>query len=256
MLSLPRLTVSDRAKAQPGLVRVRKLEGRYARDLRKIAKQVGDLVRGVAPDGVLDSVQAEALRLLLGKYAEAVEPWAKATAGRMVAEIAIKERKAWAEHARLMGRELRREIMEAPTGQVMREALAEQVKLIKSLPTEAAERVHRLAIEGIQNGTRSSEIAKEIMRSGEVTAGRANMIARTAVSTTSTLLTEARSVHAGSEGYIWRTADDSDVRPSHARMEGKFVRWDDPPTLDGYKAHAGCSANCRCYPETVLPDYE
>jgi SPP1 gp7 family putative phage head morphogenesis protein len=256
VICLPRLTITDRANEQPGLVKVRKLEARYARDLRKISRQVGDLIKGVAPDGVLDAVQAEALRILLGRYAEAIEPWARATAGRMIAEIGIKERKAWADHARLMGRELRREIMEAPTGRVMREALAEQVKLIKSLPTEAAERVHRLTIEGIQNGTRASEIAREIMRSGEVTQSRANLIARTEVARTSSALTQARAEHAGSTTYIWRTAHDSDVRPSHRKMEGAAIRWDQPPTLDGLTGHAGMLPNCRCYAEPVFPDFE
>jgi uncharacterized protein with gpF-like domain len=37
-------------------------------------------------------------------------------------------------------------------------------------------------------------------------------------------------------------------------MEGKFVTWDDPPTLDGMKGHAGQFPNCRCYPEPVIPE--
>ncbi len=36
-------------------------------------------------------------------------------------------------------------------------------------------------------------------------------------------------------------------------MEGRFVPWDEPPTLDGMTAHAGEFVNCRCYPEPVIP---
>ena len=36
-------------------------------------------------------------------------------------------------------------------------------------------------------------------------------------------------------------------------MEGKFVRWDSPPTLDGMTGHAGEFPNDRCYPEPVIP---
>ena len=36
-------------------------------------------------------------------------------------------------------------------------------------------------------------------------------------------------------------------------MEGKFVSWDSPPTLDGMTGHAGEFPYCRCYPEPVIP---
>lgn len=136
----------------------------------------------------------------------------------------------------------------------MQGRLAEQVALIKSLPIEAAQRVHALTIEGLENGTRAAEIAKEIRRSGEVSESRANLIARTEVSRTASALTQARAQHIGSEGYIWRTSGDSDVRHSHAQMNGRFVRWDSPPTLDGMTGHAGEYPNCRCYPEPVIPE--
>jgi hypothetical protein len=37
-------------------------------------------------------------------------------------------------------------------------------------------------------------------------------------------------------------------------MEGKFVEWGKPPTLDNYTAHCGEFANCRCFPEPIIPD--
>ena len=98
-------------------------------------------------------------------------------------------------------------------------------------------------------------LVEEIRRSGDVTASRATMIARTATSSTAEALVEARARSVGSTGYLWRTARDGDVRPSHRAMEGKFVAWGSPPTLDGYTAHAGCFANCRCRPEPVLPEW-
>jgi len=92
------------------------------------------------------------------------------------------------------------------------------------------------------------------MESGDVARSRALLIARTEVTRTATTLTQARAEHIGSEGYIWRTAGDGDVRPSHRAMNGKFVRWDSPPTLDNLTGHAGCVPNCRCYAEPVIPD--
>ena len=100
---------------------------------------------------------------------------------------------------------LRKEIRTAPTGAAMQRLLAEQVTLIKSISLDAAKRVHELTLQGIEDGTRSNEIAKEIMRSEEVSENRAKLIARTEVSRTAATLTEVRAKSVGSDGYIWRT---------------------------------------------------
>lgn len=192
---------------------------------------------------------------LLTKYAEFLVPWATRTAATMLADVSARDAQTWMELSGELSKALRDEIRNAPTGELMREMLAEQVTLIKSLPLEAAQRVHDLTLKGIEDGTRAKEIAKEIARSGEVSMNRANLIARTEVARTASKLTEARATHIGSEGYIWRTSKDSDVRHSHKEMEGKYVRWDTPPKLsDGTVTHAGQIYNCRCYPEPVIPE--
>ena len=192
---------------------------------------------------------------MLGKYAEALAPWAERAAAQMLAEVDARDRGMWEQLSDEMSRELRKEIRTAPTGARMQALLQEQVTLITSLPKDAAQRVHELTLAGIEDSTRAKEIAKEIARSGEVSVSRANLIARTEVARTASTLTQARAEHVGSEGYVWRTSGDSDVRHSHKQMNGKFVRWDSPPTLsDGTTTHAGQIYNCRCYPEPVIPE--
>lgn len=244
----------DRASpsAKSAFVRARKAEVQYARQLRKVARHIGDLVMGLFD--AADPASAGIVERALRRYAPAIEAWASSVGGRMVAEVAARDRKAWMAVSREMGTAIHREIERAPVGAILRQRLVDQVSLITSLPTEAAERVHQLTIEGLSNGARASEIAAEIMRSGEVSTARANLIARTEVSRTATAFTEARAESIGSEGYIWRTAGDSDVRDSHRGMAGKYVPWKSPPTLDGMTGHAGQFPNCRCYPEPVIPD--
>jgi SPP1 gp7 family putative phage head morphogenesis protein len=216
-----------------------------------VARHVGDLVRGFDLENLtLTGTIGRALE----RYAETLKPWAEAVGNRMVAEVAARDERSWFRVAEQMGNALRKEIAEAPIGQVMRARQDEQVRLITSLPREAAERVHAMTREGITKGWRADQISAEIMKTGEVTKSRADLIARTEVGRTSTLLTQARAEHVGSEGYNWRTAGDSDVRPSHKAMNGKFVLWTAPPTLDGLTGHAGAVPNCRCFPEPVLPD--
>lgn len=194
------------------------------------------------------------MRDALRRYADALTGWAESTAQRMLSDVAARDERAWMRVSQEMGAEIGRIIKRTPVGEAMRASMAEQVTLIKSLPLEAAERVHRLVVEAQETGVRAETIAKEIMRTGEVTKARATLIARTEVGRAASALTMARAEAIGSVGYIWRTAGDSDVRPSHKRMAGRFVAWSDPPELDGMTGHAGALPNCRCYAEPVIPD--
>ena len=101
---------------------------------------------------------------------------------------------------------------------------------------------------------RASEVARAILSTEDVSEAKARLIARTEVSRSAANLVEARATYAGSDGYVWRTSGDADVRDSHREMEGKYVRWSSPPTLDGMKGHAGTLPNCRCFAEPVFPD--
>lgn len=174
----------------------------------------------------------------------------------MLADVNRRNERTWFEVSKEMGRALRMEIAYAPTGQVFTMLLADQVDLIKSIPLEAAQRVHELTTEGLVTGERAKTIAAEIMRTEQVSASKAMTIARTEVARASSTLTEARATFIGSEGYIWRTSGDGDVRPTHRAMNGKFVPWNKPPVTDKGLApyHAGCGPNCRCYPDPVIPD--
>lgn len=206
------------------------------------------------PDGSVNKVGP--VTTALKAYGELLAPWAVSVANTMVAEVSRRNAAAWKETGKEMGRALREEIDHAPTGHAFQKLLNEQVTLIKSLPLEAAERVHELTQKALVTSARADEIAKEILRTGEVTESRARCIARTEVSRTASVLTQARAQFAGSESYVWRTSGDFDVREAHAEMEGKVVRWDSPPKLfDGFIAHAGCSPNCRCWPDPILPDF-
>jgi SPP1 gp7 family putative phage head morphogenesis protein len=241
-----------RREARERFLAGRKAESQYGSQLRKVAAQIDDIVRGIAPDGIL--ADPERLMDMLNRYADILEPWAESVASRMISDVSRRDAAAWEKHGQIIGRALRREIDTAPTGAAMRATLAEQVKYITKIPRDAALRVHKLTIEALPKGIRASEIAAEIMRSGDVSRSDAMRLSRTGVSATATAMTKARAQHIGSEGYIWRTSRDGDVRPSHKKMEGTFVRWDSPPTLDGFTGHCGESANCRCFPEVQIPD--
>lgn len=244
----------DRTGRRARWLQARNAELHYNSRLRAVAKQVGAIVKGLAPKGLVGDPTP--IMTALNAYADLIEPWARSVASYMLADVGRRNSKAWKELGEDMGKALRAELEQAPTGRIYGALMDEQVTLITSLPREAAQRVHRLTRQGLIESTRAADIAKEIMRTEEVTINRAKLIARTEVARTASNLTEARALFAGSEGYVWRTSGDGDVRDTHRHMDGKYVRWDSPPktdkNLDPY--HAGQGPNCRCYPEPVLPN--
>lgn len=191
---------------------------------------------------------------MLRKYADTIGPWAESVARRMLLEVGARDLDTWKSLGLDISRGISRDIETGSIGERFRELMGEQVRLIKSLPLDAAQRVHDLAIKTVEAGGRSSEITAEILEIGDITKARAKMIARTEVGRAATTITQARAEYAGSTGYIWRTAGDSDVRPSHKAMNGKFFSWSDPPVTDGMRGHAGTLPNCRCFCQPVLPE--
>lgn len=254
-MNLVQLSRQRKRRARSRFMRARVAETHFNSMLQQVARQVGAIVRGftLRKDKVPEPAPIVSA---LDRYSELLDPWARAVAQYMIADVNRRDELAWREHSDELGRALRRELRSAPVGAVLRGELDESVKLIKSLPTEAGQRVHKLALRALTTGERAETIVADIMRTGHVTQARAHTIARTEVSRTAEGLKRARAQHVGSEGYTWRSMEDGDVRPSHAAMEGRYVRWDSPPTLDGMTGHAGTFPNCRCYAEPVVPDFD
>ena len=246
------LTLDRKRNHNP--VKTQRIEQRYALQLRKVAEQVGSIISPFTPG---DMSQVPTIEQLLKAYSDMLKGWATQTASNMLMDVALRDEQTWQVLAKDLSRGLREEIRNAPTGRVMRQLLADQVDLIQSIPLEAAQRVHRLTLEGLEDSTRASEIAKEIMRTEEVTTSRAVLIARTETARTATTLTQARAESIGADSYIWRTSGDGAVRSDHKKLDGKIFQWNDPPVADersGERAHPGCIWNCRCFAEPIIPD--
>lgn len=224
------------------------VETDYAIKLRKAAEHVASIIHGFDPQK-----DASEIEETLARYAETLDPWARAVASRMLEEVSSRDRRRWRTVAKQMGRALHAELDLAPTGQLMHQLMRDQVNLIKSIPLEAAERVHEIAIGSLYSGERQSKLVDEILKTGEVTRNRANMIAYTETARASSMLTAARAVYSGSTHFIWHTQRDAKVRPSHRKLDGKIFKWDDPPLCDPPDHHAlpGAIWNCRCYSEPI-----
>lgn len=229
-------------------------EKKLETQLRKVARAVSSIITPHVRGATL--INAATMMEQLRLYAEMLGPWAEVVTGQILETLTRVNRREWSSLSQQISRQFREDAQGGALMQAVRLLQREQVGLITSIPIQAGERAQELALQAVTGGKRADEVAAELLRTEQVTASRAMLIARTEIAKANEAITQARAESVGSEGYIWRTAKDKDVRDSHDDMEGVYVRWNSPPTLsDGTVGHAGTFPNCRCYTEPVIPGY-
>lgn len=125
----------------------------------------------------------------------------------------------------------------------------QNAELIKSLPEQDLFQVAGIVQRGLQEGQRFTGIAQDIQKRYGITRRRANLIARDQTTKLNSSLTKLRQQSAGITEYIWQTAGDERVRPTHRANNGKKFKWSNPPAKTG---HPGTDINCRCVAIPVM----
>jgi len=224
----------------------------YARQLRKLAAQASAIIMAhVNEDGEIDNVDAMVQAANL--YAQAITPWAAKVAADMIKSVTASNRQDWINATKNLSKDLSYALTDSAIAPTVAQMQAEQVKLIKSIPTEAAERAKNLSQQAVLSGQRADEVASMIQDTEGVTKSRATLIARTEIAKTNSSITQARAQSVGVDNYIWRTMEDAAVRPSHAEMDDGVFSFSNPPYVDGEGNHGpGDFPNCRCYAEPII----
>jgi SPP1 gp7 family putative phage head morphogenesis protein len=140
-------------------------------------------------------------------------------------------------------------------------------QLIESLSDEYIKKLNTIVAEGVQQGSRYTDIMADLRKmDNNMTGYRAELIARDQIGKLNGSLTEGRMVDAGVSGYVWLTALDERVRPTHQQMSGSQNKWQDrsvykprgekdfrkrPSSMSG--AIPGSQIQCRC---TALPAFD
>lgn len=228
-------------------------EVKFRRALKKVARVSGHIVEAHIKGTKIDNELA--MTKALREYANLIEPWAARQSAKMLEHVDKSNKRAFNKNANTMAEILKSDVAESEVGKVAEQLMLEQVALIKSIPLEAGMRAQELATRAIYEGTRADEIAKELMRTTEVTESRATLIAITETARANASISQARATAVGAKGYIWRATMDQACRESHRKMNGKYVLYSKPPTLsDGTTGHAGTFPRCRCYQDPVFDD--
>lgn len=132
---------------------------------------------------------------------------------------------------------------------MMERWVEDNVALIKTIPQESLGRMRQIVLEGYRNGKTTTAIVKQIQRTYSIDRRHAQLLARDQIAKLNGDITQQQQQDAGVVEYVWSTSGDSRVRPSHAALNHKRFRWDDPPVVDektGRRCHPGKDYQCRC----------
>ena len=127
----------------------------------------------------------------------------------------------------------------------------ENTSLITRLSDDTVTKVGETIMREFRKGTDHRKVARDIRDRFGIEKNRAKTIARDQVSSLNGEIHRLTQTEMGVTSYVWRSALDDRVRPSHEEKEGQTYRWDDPPADTG---HPGQDINCRCTSEPVLDD--
>lgn len=138
--------------------------------------------------------------------------------------------------------------------------------LIKSIPEEFLKEIGSLVTQGISQGLRHEQIAKQIKGIKGITStfgkldNRVKQIARQEVATINANISKARYEQNDITEYYWSTSGDDAVRESHRVLDGMLCKFNDPTvysdddgktwkqrsSIGGVNKLAGTDFNCRC----------
>lgn len=128
--------------------------------------------------------------------------------------------------------------------------IAENTSLIKSLPTRLNPELEGIIRRGVMGGASVRDLKEQLRARYGVTEYRATLIAQDQTLKLNADLTRERLTSVGVDQYIWRSVQDSRVRPEHVEYNGRTYAFTKPPP-DG---NPGRPVRCRCRPEAVWPE--
>lgn len=185
---------------------------------------------------------------------------AERIARSMVTAVRVRNAQGWRAAAnestksRLIHRLMQQELS-GPVGREMERLVRQNASLIRTLPSDIAEKTNAFIASQQRRGIRSETIAKALQgRLPEMRAASVRLLARTETAKAETAVTQARAESLGIGYYEWRTSEDGRVRFSHKKMDGVLCKFSDAPAPEalagekstlGHYAPGGCP-NCRC----------
>lgn len=128
--------------------------------------------------------------------------------------------------------------------------ILENVNLIKAMRQRYIDQLNGDVYRLINSGSGVTDLAHAITNRTGMTLRHADLIATDQTGKILAQIDSYRNQANGSTRYIWRSMEDSRVRPKHRELDGKEFRYDDPTGGDGGLL-PGEPIRCRCYADPI-----
>lgn len=143
----------------------------------------------------------------------------------------------------VFGFSLRKALNQLSFNVLMRQAINENVALIKSIPKELHQQIQQVITEAFSTaGFDQGAIMDLIKDRFKVANSRAKLIARDQTNKTISHMTQLRHEQLGIDDYVWLGVDDERERPEHVANNDQRFSYSAPPET----GHPGEAINCRC----------
>lgn len=122
--------------------------------------------------------------------------------------------------------------------------------LITKMGLDQKARVEQTLYSNLSQGNGIEKIQQELEKSEKIGENRARLIARDQTNKFNGQLTQLRQQEVGIVSYVWTTAQDERVRPTHKVLDGETFSWEKGPKI----GHPGSEINCRCIAQPIIID--
>lgn len=138
-----------------------------------------------------------------------------------------------------------------PSG--LKDAIAENVELIKGIVDKQSQLLERAVLEAVKGGSSYKAVQKAVEAQTDKGKSYAKFVAADQVAKAYGAINQQRQETAGIPGYIWQSMNDSKTRHTHRRPSGKFFLWGKtmpndtrPRDKNGKILNPGEDYRCRC----------
>lgn len=137
--------------------------------------------------------------------------------------------------------------------------VAENVALIRTVPTRYVEQAEGIVLRGVTSGALARDIGQQLQDATDVAKRRAQLIARDQVGKFYGQVNKARQAKVGVRFYYWRDVGDNRVRPEHEERNGNKYAWRPEDASDDAEylppeEQPGQPPLCRCWGEPAIDD--
>lgn len=145
--------------------------------------------------------------------------------------------------------------------QLKRLWVQENLDLIKSIDAESLRKIRETMADMILGTVDREELTRDLQRGlipvifrkpleeiEKRERNRAALIGRDQVGKLNGRIAEYQQRQLGVEEYVWVTAGDERVRPSHRALNGHKIKWKEPPP----EGHPGYPIQCRCIADPII----